>query len=50
VDAEALLTNSAEADDEIVWSGRPDAGVKVLRSKLLRGDGDNQAGHRGEHV
>ena len=28
VDAEALLTNGAEAYGEVVWSRRPDAGVK----------------------
>src|SRR5215204_309120 len=27
---------------EIVWSWRRDAGAKLLRSKLLRGDGDNK--------
>jgi len=26
-----------------VWSWRPDAGVKLLRSKLLRGDGGKKA-------
>jgi hypothetical protein len=35
VDADALLTNSADADGEVVWSRRPDAGVKFSRSKLL---------------
>jgi hypothetical protein len=44
-----FLTNSAEADGEVVWFRRPDAGVKLLGSKLLGGDGDNQAGHQGEH-
>jgi hypothetical protein len=28
VDAEALLTNGAQADGEVVWFRRPDAGVK----------------------
>jgi len=28
VDVEALLTNGAKADGEVVWSRRPDAGVK----------------------
>jgi hypothetical protein len=28
VDADALLTNSADADGEVVWFRRPDAGVK----------------------
>jgi hypothetical protein len=35
----ALGTKALEADGEIVWSWRPDAGAKFLRSKLLRGDG-----------
>jgi hypothetical protein len=28
MDADALLTNGAEADGEVVWSWHPDAGVK----------------------
>jgi hypothetical protein len=28
VDAEAPLTNGAEADGEVVWSRHPDAGVR----------------------
>jgi hypothetical protein len=36
-------TNAAEADGEIVWSWRPDAGAKFLRSKLLRDDGGKKA-------
>jgi hypothetical protein len=31
------------ADGEAVWSWRPDAGVKFLRSKILRGDGGKKA-------
>jgi hypothetical protein len=31
VDANALLTNGARADGEVVWFWRPDAGVKSLR-------------------
>jgi Cupin len=31
------------ADGEVVWSRRPDAGVKFLRSRLLRGDGGKKA-------
>jgi hypothetical protein len=50
VDAEAPLTNGADADGEVVWFWRPDAGVKFLGSKLLRGDGGKKAVHRGEHV
>jgi len=29
VDAAALLTNGAKADGEVVWSWRPDAGIKL---------------------
>jgi hypothetical protein len=31
------------ADGEVVWSWLPDAGAKLVRSKLLRGDGGNKA-------
>ena len=41
-------TNASGADGEAVWSWRPDAGVKFLRSKLLGDDGGKKAGHRGE--
>ena len=34
---------NVEAYGEVVWSWRRDAGVKLLRSKLLRGDGGNKA-------
>ena len=37
------------ADGEVVWSWRPDAGAKFVRSKLLTGDGGKKPGHRGEH-
>src|SRR5207249_1339732 len=40
---------NAEAYGEVVWSWRRDAGVKFLRSKLLRGDGGKKPAHRGEH-
>jgi len=36
-------TNRADADGEAAWSWRRDAGVKLLRSKLLGGDGGNKA-------
>ena len=49
MDAAVLLTNSANADGEVVWFGRPDAGVKFLGNKFLGGDGGKKAGHRGEH-
>src|ERR1700730_25905 len=32
-----------EVDGEVVWSWRPDAGAKFLRSKLLRSDGGKRA-------
>src|SRR6266851_6244728 len=44
------LTSAADADGKIVWSWRPDAGVKFLRSKLLRDDGGKKAGRRGERA
>jgi hypothetical protein len=37
------------ADGEVVWSRLPDAGAKLVRSKLLlRGDGGYQARHTEE--
>jgi hypothetical protein len=36
-------TGGADADGKIVWSWRPDAGAKFLRSKLLRSDGGKRA-------
>ena len=36
-------TSDAEADGKDVWSWRPDAGAKFLRSKLLRDDGGKRA-------
>ena len=39
----ACETNALDADGEGVWSWRPDAGVKFLRSKLLRDDGGKRA-------
>jgi hypothetical protein len=50
VDARACERRTlAIADGEAVWSWRRDAGAKLVRSKLLRGDGDNKPAHRGEH-
>jgi hypothetical protein len=43
VDAEVPLTNGADADGEVVWFWRRDAGVKFLGSKLLRSDGGKKA-------
>jgi hypothetical protein len=40
VDADALLTNSADVDGEVVWFRRPGAGVKLAKS--FAGDGDNK--------
>ena len=40
---------NAKAYGEVVWSWRRDAGAKLLRSKLLGGDGDNKPARRGEH-
>jgi hypothetical protein len=40
-------TSDVAADGEIVWSWRPDAGAKFLRSKLLRGDGGKKPGSPG---
>jgi hypothetical protein len=37
------LDETLVADGEVVWSWRPDAGVKLQRSKLLGGDGGNKA-------
>ena len=42
MDAAARETGVLAADGEAVWSWHPDAGVKFLRSKLLRDDGDKQ--------
>jgi hypothetical protein len=35
VDVDALLTNGAEADGEVVWFWHPDAGVKLAEATLL---------------
>ena len=42
MDAAALLTNSANADGEIVWSRRLGAGVKFSGGTLLGNDGDKK--------
>jgi hypothetical protein len=34
-----LVTRAPDADGEVVWSWRLDAGVKPLGSRLLRGEG-----------
>src|SRR2546430_17206459 len=43
MDAAFSTANGSAAYGEVVWSWRRDAGVKLLRSKLLRGDGGKQA-------
>ena len=48
VDADALLTNSANADGKAVWSRCPGAGIKFPGSKLPGGDSGKKAGHWGE--
>ena len=42
VDADALLTNGADAYGEVVWSWRRDAGAKS-GGAMPPGDGDNKA-------
>ena len=43
VDAEACEDErKVLADGEVVWSWRPGAGAKFVRSKLLRDDGGNK--------
>ena len=46
VDADALLTNGAEADGKGVWFWHPDAGVKSARRSA--GDGGQQARSTGK--
>jgi hypothetical protein len=53
------LTNDVAADGEVVWSWRPDAGVKFTDGKSALPGADephipqatvaNKPGHRGEH-
>jgi hypothetical protein len=43
-------TNNTDADGQAVWSWHPDADVKLLRSKLLRGDGGQKARRTGEQL
>jgi hypothetical protein len=44
----APLTNGAEADGEVVWSWRLDAGVKSVEATPLA-TVTNKPDHRGEH-
>jgi hypothetical protein len=48
MDAAAPLTNGAEADGEVGWSRRPDAGVK-FRGAIHGMMVANKPGHQGEH-
>jgi hypothetical protein len=48
VDVDAPLTNGADADGEVVWFWRPDAGAKLCGDDL-RSDGGKKAGHWGEY-
>ena len=48
VDADVPLTNGTEADGEVVWSWRPDAGAKFGASSMLRMTVARKPGHRGE--
>ena len=47
MDAEVLLTNGTEADGEVVWSWRPDAGVKL--AGFPQATVAKEPGHRGDH-
>ena len=42
MDAAVSKAKGSAAYGEVVWSWRRDAGAKLVRSKLLRGDGDNK--------
>ena len=44
----ASADDGTKAYGEVVWSWRRDAGVKFLRSTLLRDDGGKKPAHRGE--
>jgi hypothetical protein len=48
MDVEASKTNDAEADGEVVWSWRPDAGVK-FRGTIREATVAKEPRHRGEH-
>jgi hypothetical protein len=46
----AQKTNAPDADGEVVWSWRPDAGAKFLREAIpARATGAKEPGPRGEH-
>src|SRR5580692_8151304 len=48
--AHVARTNDADADGEGVWSWRPDAGAKFLRSNLSGTTGAREPGPRGERA
>ena len=48
VDADVPLTNGTEADGEVVWSWRPDAGAKSRGSSICKMTVARKPGHRGE--
>jgi hypothetical protein len=48
MDAVASKTNEAKADGKVVWSWRPDAGVK-LAEVIPPTTVAKEPGHRGEH-
>ena len=51
MDATARETSATEAYGEVVWSWRPDAGVKFLRGYRFSGATvTKKPGHRGEPV
>ena len=44
-------TNDTIADGEVVWSWRPDAGVKLaMMLRITRTTGARKPGPRGDHV
>ena len=47
MDADAPITNGAEADGEVVWSRHPDAGVKFAKA-VSRMTVAKEPGRRGE--
>jgi hypothetical protein len=42
-------TSGANADGEVVWSWRPDAGAKFSRTQFAKVTGAKEPGPRGEH-
>jgi hypothetical protein len=51
MDAACHETNEMIADGEVVWSWRPDAGVKrAMMLRITRMTVITKPGHRGDHV